>query len=132
MATKFKLSQPQQERLRRLLHMEYTVTELAEEIGCARRVIQRAVAEACPHRREHNRVYVVGDCFASWYGATCAQDEAVKVALGDDEAYCLRCRAARKMVDEVIEANSPGVVLVRGRCAVCGARVNRFRKGVQA
>jgi len=121
------LSQPQTERLRRLLRMEYTLSELAAEIGCARRVVECAVAAGCPHRKELNRLYVVGEAFAAWYRAAPAVR---KIPLANDEAYCLRCRSARKMVETSSAPNSPGVELVRGRCAVCGAKVNRLRREV--
>lgn len=122
-----KLTQPQAERLRRLLHMEYTVTELAEEIGCSRRIIDRAIAEGCPHHKNTNRLYVVGDTFAGWY-RTQAQREQTKITLAPNEGYCLHCRKATPLIEEHSEPNSKGVVLVRGRCGICGKKVSRFRK----
>lgn len=120
-----KLSQPQTQRLRRLLHMEYTLQELSEEIGCPRRVIERAIAAGCPHRVDGERVFVVGDGFAEWYQTLPA---GAKVALGPDEAYCFRCRAARRMVESRVAPNTPGVELVSGKCEVCGTKVNRLRE----
>lgn len=125
MSANVSLSQPQTQRLRRLLHMEYTLQELAEEIGCQRRVIERAIAAGCPHRVEDERVFVVGDGFAAWYRTRPA---AARVALGPGEAYCLRCRAARPMVEVTVVPNTPGVELLSGKCAVCGAKVNRLRE----
>lgn len=118
-----KLTQPQTERLRRLLHMEYTLTELAAELDCPRRILENAVKAGCPQRREGTRLYLVGDHFAAWYHA---QPAAARLPLPDDCAYCLRCRAARQIVAPTRSPNSPGVVLLQGTCAVCGARVNRL------
>lgn len=125
MSASIKLSQPQTQRLRRLLHMEYTLAELAEEIGCQRRVIERAIAAGCPHRVDGDRVFVVGDGFAEWYRS---QPEAVKAVLGPGEAYCMRCRAPRPLVGGRAAKNTPGVELVSGKCGVCGAKVNRLRE----
>lgn len=118
------LTQPQQERLRRLLHMEYTVTELAQELECKRRVIERAIEAGAPQRREHNRIFVVGDEFAVWYAAL---QPAEKTPLAADEAYCLHCRSPRKFTVEDVFPNSRGVERVAGRCLICGRRVNRLR-----
>jgi len=120
-----KLTQPQQERLRRLLHMEYTVTELSQELGCKRRVIERAIEAGVPHRVAGNRTWIVGDVFADWWYSRLPQR---KTELAEDEAYCLRCRGARKFRVEEVHPNSPGVERVVGECEECGAKVHRLRK----
>lgn len=119
-----KLTQPQAQRLRRLLHMEYTLAELAEELACPRRVLDQAVAAGCPHRVEGDRVFLVGDAFAGWYQSL----PATHIPLQDGEAYCMHCRAARSMVETTTAPNLPGVEMVSGKCAVCGRRVNRLRE----
>ncbi|MBN2002061.1 MAG: hypothetical protein JXA21_01785 [Anaerolineae bacterium] len=124
-----KLTYTQQQRLRRLLHMEYLTTELAKELDCQRRVIEFAVEEGCPHRRDGKQVYIVGDEFAKWYKQS--RPVYAKVELADDEAFCLRCKAPRKFVVDTVEPNSPGVELVQGRCVICGAKVNQLRKAVR-
>lgn len=126
-----KLTQPQAERLRRLLHMEYTLSELAEEIGCSRYLIEKAIASGCPCRTEGNRRFLIGDEFAAWYRKQPRAKN--KVKLEADEAYCLRCRAACKIVDATITGNpSRGVERLTGKCAVCGAPVNRLRRQAEA
>jgi len=121
-------SQPQVERLRRLLHLEYTLAELAEELECSQALLHRAVAAGCPHRRDdRKRILIIGDQFAQWVHARPVPPKAV---LAVDEAYCLACRAPRKIVNvfaTVKNSTSPGTELVKGYCELCGARVNRLR-----
>lgn len=125
MAT-IKLTQPQCERLRRLLHMEYTISELAAELECPRRTIERAIEQDAPHHRDvRNRIHLVGDAFAEWYKA---QPQKQKATLGPDEAYCLRCKSPQPFTVEEVRPNSPRVERAVGRCAQCGATVNRLRE----
>lgn len=121
-------TQPQRERMRRLLHMQYTVAELATELECSRSTLELALKRGCPSQKVGNKLFIVGDEFATWYNTLPVPE---KIPLADDEAYCLHCKAARKIVNGKAEHNSPGVELVRGTCAVCGAKVNRLRKEVE-
>jgi hypothetical protein len=120
------LSWPQRARLKRLLKMEYTLKELADEIGCARSQIDHAVSVGCPTREtEGGRRFVIGDEFAQWYESLLAER---KQPLAPDEAYCLRCRAPVRVVDVAIAACANGVERVTGRCGKCGGMVNRYRR----
>ncbi len=111
--------------MKRLLHMEYTPTELAKEIGCTRGAIDRAIAAGCPTWRNGKVVYIVGNVFAKWYREL---PKKLKIKLKPNEVYCLRCKKARKFTIDSVRHNSPGVELVQGKCSVCGAIVNRLRK----
>ncbi len=121
------LSQPQRARLRRLLRMEYTPRELADDVGCGRSQIIRACEAGCPYRKTASgRCYVVGCEFASWYESLLAGR---KHPLSPGEAYCLHCRSAVRLVEpEVVPAPQNGVERVTGRCPQCGSVVNRFRR----
>lgn len=121
----FKLSQPQEQVLRRLLHMEYTPAELASEIGCPQSVIKRAIEAGCPVRREGKYTYIVGDAFARWYKTL---PKKPKLRLDNNEAYCLRCRQVRQMAEVEMTPISTGVLLAQGICPICGAVLNRFVK----
>lgn len=123
-----RLSQPQRARLARLLHMEYTARELADEIGCGVSQIRHAAEAGCPHRRTGGgHVRVVGDEFAAWYESLCVRR---KQPLRDNEAYCLRCRAPVTIAGQVEIADAGSVERVRGRCPKCNAIVNRYRRVV--
>ena len=122
-----RLKQAPAQRLRRLLHMEYTPRELCAELECPRAAIQRAIEWGCPQRVLKSQVWIVGDDFALWY----QNQLPARVKLRPGEAYCLRCRAARVAVDlDEGVPNSLGTVRRFGVCAVCGSRVGVFESAV--
>ncbi len=125
MSTKYiKLDQPQTARLSRLLHMEYTFKELADEVGCGVPQIRRAVEAGCPNRTTDKHTWVVGDEFTAWYLAAA---KARKRPLHRDEAFCLGCRIAVPLDESVVAPVRPGVERVSGLCPRCGNPVHRFR-----
>ncbi len=125
MGTNFKLTQPQHARLPRLLHMEYTPRELAEELGTTKRHIEGALEAGCPQRRTEARVWIVGDAFAAWYHRIIQER---KVPLGPDEAFCVRCRKAVLLAAPTAAPLKTGAERLSGICPNCGAQVNRFRR----
>ena len=44
------------------------------------------------------------------------------------EAYCVRCRKTVKITGCKLAKASNGRLMFQGKCAVCGAKVNRFVK----
>ena len=113
-------------RLDRLLEMRYRPSELAEELGvCADTVTRGWVRAGAPHSRdEQGRIWLVGTEVAAWLESMA---ERPHVTLGPGEAYCLQCQAAVKMQCPERECRDR-VVLVRGWCAQCGARVARMER----
>lgn len=84
--------------LSRLLDMNYTPTEIADEIGCTRRQFYRVYLPlGCPNAREDNgRVWINGAEFRNWYFNTYN-----KVKLEANEAYCLCCKQIIPLVNPV-------------------------------
>jgi len=122
--TYVKFSNSQKLRMKKLLHMEYTRRELAQECACSFNRIQQAIDAGCPHRHSGGRVYVVGDTFADWVAN---QLEPGTQSLGEGEAWCFRCNAPRRMVNiRVADNPQPGVVRLEGECSECGMTVNRY------
>ena len=125
MSTKsIKLSQPQMLRLARLLHMEYTPRELADELQCSVQQIRRAIEAGCPHRVTEHRTWIVGDDFANWYRETVKRR---KVPLRPDESYCLSCRRAVPLDADTVTPVRDGVERLSGICPSCGHPVHRYR-----
>lgn len=124
---RYKLEHWQALRLQRLLHMEYTRRELAEEIGCSRRRIRSALEAGCPHRRTASgRIYIVGDAFRDWYKVLIQER---KRPLGPNEAFCLACKRAVPLQDDFeIHPLPHGVQRLTSSCPICGNPVNRFRE----
>ncbi len=125
---RYKLEQSQAARLERLLHMEYTLREIANELECSKRQLLSAVEAGCPHRKTtEGRVFITGDEFRDWYHDLCRQR---KQPLAPGEVYCLRCRRPVPLPAETeIQALPNGAERIIAACPVCGATVNRFRGG---
>ncbi len=123
---RYKLERSQSARLARLLHMEYTPGEIADELGCTRRKIRRAINAGCPHRQTDASWYrIVGDQFRDWYQEIIRQR---KRPLGPNEAYCLGCRKTVPLpANAEVVALPNGAQRVTAPCPTCGATVNRFR-----
>lgn len=119
-----KLTQPQVLRLARLLHMEYTLGELAAEIECSVSQLRRAVESGCPHRVTERCTWITGDEFAAWYTDLA---HARKRPLRRDEAFCLSCRAAVPLDEAIIAPVRPGVERLTGTCPRCGNPIHRYR-----
>ncbi len=116
-------SQVSEQRLNRLLYMEYTLRELAGELGCDLRLLRRAIEAGCPHRRtDGGRVYVVGEALRDWYAEQKARRRS---PLGADEAFCVRCRKSVPLRDPAFVRTKTGGRL-EGVCPECGCVVNRF------
>jgi uncharacterized protein with PIN domain len=121
----FRLSQAQTARLPRLLHMEYTLSELAEEIGVEVRHLRHSSEIGAPHRVTRQTTFVVGDDFHAWYDGLRA---GLKRRLQPGEFYCLSCRkAVRPGPDQISRtAMKTRVIQETGECPICGRRINRF------
>ena len=128
MVTFIKLTQPQRAHLPRLLHMEYTLREIADEIGCNRQQVRHAVDAGCPCRlTARGHIWITGDEFRSWY-----EDLVVarKQPLGPNEAYCLRCRKPVPLGDVTRITMPNGVEALSGQCPECHSTINRMiRRG---
>ena len=120
-----RLSQPQRERAKGLLRMEYTLRELATELQASPDQLKRACEfAACPHRVDNRgRLWIVGTEFHQWYETHAAQR---KHPLADNEAYCLRCRQAVPLTVTEVNPRPHGLELRKGICPQCGANINRI------
>lgn len=136
MARRIKFTRSQMQRARRLLHMKYKPSEIAEEIGCNVRSIYNVYIPAgCPHERHENGYYywIVGDQFRDWMLAQ--QRDAVaegRAKMGEGQGYCVVCEKAIDL-QEIFEVKpvTGHLELVKGYCPECGAVVTRGRKRSQ-
>ncbi len=92
---KGRLDGNQRNRLARLLDMLYTPSELAKEIGFTTRQVYRVYIPAgLPHERDQkSRIWINGKVFQEWVKEVYKKQE-----LGMNEAFCLTCKQAVKMV----------------------------------
>lgn len=111
-------------RTDRLLEMWYRPAELAEELAVSKDTIYRSwIPAGAPHRRDdQGHLWICGTDLAAWLESLADRP---RVALGPGEAYCMSCRVAVRIAEATWEPRG-SAVLVRGRCARCGAAVARF------
>jgi len=121
------MTQRQMAHLPRLLWMYYSPSELADEIGCNVDTIYKSYIPAgCPHTRdERGRIWIIGSKFSVWALETFRRKP--KPKMPDGMAYCLRCRRPTLMLDTRLNPLNVYVEFLTGRCAECGATVNRAR-----
>ena len=119
---KGRLDGNQRNRLAKLLDMLYTPSELAEEIGFHVRQIYRVyIPCGLPHNRdEKNRIWINGKEFKGW-----VRDVYQKRELGVNEAFCLTCKKAVKMVNP--ERKQEGrLFFYICYCPECGRKLARI------
>jgi hypothetical protein len=92
---KGRLNGDQRNRLAKLLNMYYTPCELAKEIGFTTRQVYRVYIPAgLPHQRDEKKhIWINGKVFRAWVKEVYQKQE-----LGINEAFCLTCKKAVKMV----------------------------------
>ncbi len=116
----------QYNRLGRLLHMWYTPSELAKEIKLdVNQIYDSYIPAGLPHRRDDaGHIWIDGTKFREWARESFTHKEK---KLKPGQAYCLKCRKPVEVVDAYIRsmANNPYAEFLTGKCAECGATVNR-------
>jgi hypothetical protein len=129
---RIRFTRSQMQRAKRLLHMKYKPSEIAEEIRCdVQSVYKTYIPAGCPHERdERGYLWIVGDQFRDWM--VILQRDAVadgRVKLEEGQGYCVMCERAVDL-QEVFEVKlvSPSLELVKGYCPECGAVVSRGRE----
>jgi hypothetical protein len=107
--------------LSRLLDMLYTPTEIAREIGCARRQFYRVYLPAgSPNiRKDNGSVWINGAEFRKWY-----RDVYKKTKLAPDEVYCLACKRIVKFQNPECRKKGSYVYWLT-TCPSCGKKVSR-------
>ncbi len=121
------MTREQLARTGHLLHMRYTPSEIAKEIGCHNDTVYRSYIPAgCPHERDkRGHLWIVGTAFRDWARSTFIHK---KSKMADGQAYCLKCRRAVSIVSPIEKPVNRYIVMVKGLCEVCGGKVNRAKK----
>ena len=73
-------------------------------------------------RDQHGRLWIDGVAFAAWVAANRGPDR--RKHMGEDEAYCFRCRAPVPLERPLKRRNGKQAMLT-GVCPNCGTQVNR-------
>ena len=107
-----------------LLPMLYIPHELAEELGIAESTLRDWLQFGAPHERDNrNRLWINGESFAIWVKAQ--QKPARVQKLAKDEAFCLHCNQATKLISPEVRHIKGNLVHIKGKCSVCGCIINR-------
>ena len=131
MKRRIRFTRSQMQRARRLLHMKYKPSEIAEEIGCQVHTIYRVYIPAgCPHEREGAHFWIVGDLFRDWMLAQHRETKRKGGAkMKSDQGYCVMCEKAVAMKGPfTVRPVSAQLELALGHCSECGAVVCRGQK----
>lgn len=100
-----------------------TPTELEQELGVSARTIREWQRLGLPYRRdERGHLWIDGRQFAAWVKQI--SQPQLKRRLKQDEAYCLTCRAAVKLVNPTQQQHGHQVTL-KGQCPHCGNAIYR-------
>ena len=106
-----------------LLPMLYTPGELEKELGVSARTIREWLDRGLPHQRDgRGHIWIDGRRFADWVKAW-RESKPGKI-MGDDEAYCLRCRQPMKWLNPIREQRGKQIWW-RGVCPTCGGGICR-------
>ncbi len=106
-----------------LLPMLYRPAELAEDLGVSDRVVREWLVKDLPHQRdERGHLWIDGRKAAEWVDSVRHSQPTPKLA--NDEAYCLPCHKAVKLINPIRTQRGKQVVL-HGVCPNCGTSVHR-------
>lgn len=120
-------------RAARLMDMMYKPSEIAEELKIKKRAIYEVlVPQGLPHERdEHGHIWLHGPTVREWLEVA---TRGPRYPLADDEFFCLRCFAPRRVsppsappacggeeTRPVVLVREGKFVMARATCPECGA-----------
>lgn len=119
---KGRLDGSQRVRLGKLLDMLYSPSELADEVGFARRQVYRVYRHLdCPHEKdEKGYLWINGKQFREWYEVTYP-----RVSVGADEAFCLTCKKPVKITNPTEQKRGKLTYLICD-CPKCKRKLARI------
>lgn len=119
---KGRLNGSQRNKVKGLLNMLYTPSELSEEIGVNLDQVYRVYIPAgCPHHKDQRgRISINGQAFKEWF-----IENYKKRPLEKNQAYCVSCKKAVEIIDpqRIIDGKN---FYLRSFCPNCGNQVTRF------
>ncbi len=107
-----------------LLPMQYTVRELADELGMPERTLRDWLLLGAPHTRDRlGHIWVDGQAFVAWVSNQRKKDTRVRLQPG--EGYCMNCNRIVMMIDPTIHPLNGKLVYIHGVCPHCHGKVSR-------
>jgi hypothetical protein len=107
-----------------LLPMQYRAREIEEELGISSLTIRTWIKRGLPVSRDsRGHLWINGQVLSSWIKSR--KSKRRKCEMKPDEAFCLRCRKAVKMVNPHIQGGRGRQAIMSGQCPACGGKINR-------
>ena len=101
----------------------YTIQEAAEVSGVSDRTVRSWIKDGLPAMKREGPILIRGDALISFIKA---RRKARKIKIGQDEFYCLKCRAARKPAGGMVECETNGArSKLTAICDVCEAIMHK-------
>lgn len=103
----------------------YTIMEVADVLGITTGTVRGWVRSGLPAMIARRPYLILGSELRDFLDSRRRKS---KVALQDDELYCLRCKTARKPLGLMVDVHDQSVNMLRlkGLCEVCGGVCNRM------
>jgi hypothetical protein len=111
-----------------LLPMQYRAREIEDELGISSPTLRGWIRKGLPVSRDsRGHLWINGQALSAWIKSRKSKKR--KCEMKPDEAFCLRCRRAVKMVDPGISTVRGKQVIMSGQCPDCGGKINRGMRG---
>ena len=106
-----------------LLPMLYTLGELEDELRVPVSILRAWMEKGVPYQHDRRgHIWINGQELAEWIHKTKRPKHSRQ--LGDDEAFCLRCRKAVKLLNPQQRIRGHQILL-SSTCPQCGSPINR-------
>lgn len=105
------------------IHRNYTVDEVARNLGVAKATVRRWIKSGLPALTERRPAIILGSDLAQFLSASKSPRQTCRL----DECYCVKCRSPRKPAGEMAEFISltPSTGNLRGICPTCGTMMHK-------
>lgn len=105
------------------IHRNYTVDEVARNLGVAKVTVRRWIKNGLPALTERRPTIILGSDLAQFLSTW----KAPRQTCQPHECYCVKCRSPQKPAGEMAEYISltPSNGNLRGICPICGTMMHK-------
>lgn len=107
-----------------LLPMEYTISELASDLGIPDSTLRGWLKAGAPYSRDANQhIWIDGLAFNKWLFHIRKAKQ--KERLANDQAFCMHCQQPVQLLNPGTRKIQGKLINIYGNCPICGCRINR-------
>lgn len=105
------------------IHRNYTVDEVARNLGLAKATVRRWIKSGLPALTERRPTIILGSDLAKFLSTSKTPRQTCQL----HECYCVKCRSPQKPAGEMAEYISftPSTGNLRGICPACGTMMHK-------